>query len=365
MHDPFGASPLVASFVAELAGPEPPPASGIHPDDEMYAYGLDSLRGCSDAAAILYFSKGHQIAWTAGEVARWISGGTGGAIEVLDFAAGYGRGTRWLARGAPGRLWAAEIDPGAVQFHESVLGVPALESPSDPERFEPGRRFDLIFAASFFSHLPADRFERWLGRLFELLSPGGAVAFSVHGPALQTDAGADWTSGIVFRPQSETRRLDGSEYGTSWVTEEFVRRIAARACGAEAPVSLFSFALCGDQDLYVVLRPPVPDRPPLEVSAMPRGALDLFEIEDGVVRVGGWAECGRETPPAVRLRSASEILESSPGCGEAGTRRRWSFRFPDGRVGPDEVVRIEAVSGRGIASVLAMGTLRPHLSNPR
>jgi SAM-dependent methyltransferase len=360
--DPCGESPFVASYVRALGSGEPP-GTLVHPADEMYTYGLHSLRGSAEAAALLYFSKGHQIAWTAGEVARWRFGSEEAVRSALDFAAGFGRSTRFLSRRfPPGRLWTAEIDSEAVRFLRDVLGVQALESGRDASRFDPGRSFDLILAASFFSHLPASRFAEWLARLYGLLEPGGVLLFSVHGPALLREAGTDWSEGIVFRPESETRRLDPAEYGTSYVTEAFVRRVVREACSPDAVVSFNAMGLCAYQDLYVILRPPVPLLPPTALSPFPRGELDRFEIGEDLVHVAGWAECGEEVPPRVRLLVGSSVVRSLAPDGFPGSRRRWSFDFPPDTP-PDTVVRVEAESESGLSNILAMGTLRPHLRN--
>jgi SAM-dependent methyltransferase len=361
--DPCGESPLVASYLRDLAGSGTAPVSLLHPADEMYSYNLHSLRGSAEAAALLYFLKGRQIARTFGEIARWRFGGPEGIASALDFAAGYGRSTRFLARElSPGSLWAAEIDPEAVRFQEEVLGVRGLRSGRQPDRFDPGRSFDLILAASFFSHLPVGRFGSWLARLFSFLAPGGVLLLSVHGPGLLSDPGADWSEGIVFRAESETRRLEPSEYGTSWVTEGFVREAAGRVFGREAPVLFFPRGLCAHQDLYAITRPPVPPLPPPDLSLFPRGELDSFKIGGQVVRLSGWAEAGPgERAPHVRLLVGPTVVRRSPGQRPPGAKLHWSFEVPREQTPPDEVVRVEAESERGLSNILAMGTLRPHL----
>src|SRR5207245_7093403 len=149
--------------------------------------------------------------------------------------------------------------------------------------------FDVILASSFFSHLPASSFEAWLRRLYSLLAPGGLLLFSVHGKPLLTGAAADWSEGIVFHLESETRRLDPAIYGTSYVTEEFVGRMAARATGGEGILRGFPFGFCAHQDFYVLSRRLEPPLPPLEIPRFPRGELDNFGVLEGRVLTEGWA----------------------------------------------------------------------------
>ena len=356
-------SPPVSSYVRRLTGADEAICPLVHPADEMFLYNLRLQHGSREAAAILYFSKGQQIFRAVEDVIRWRFGGFAAAGSLLDFASGFGRSTRFLARVVgPSRLTVAEIDPRAVAFQSETFGVGGMLTTPDPGSFSPPRAFDGILAASFFSHLPARRFEDWLRRLYAALAPGGILIFSVHGPSLLGDPHADWSSGMVFRAESETARLEPSEYGTSYVSEDFVRAACARAAGAEARVIRKPFGLCASQDLYVLMRPPQPARPALELAEFPRGELDSSAIRDGTVEIEGWTEgSAGDPPPAVSLWFADTIREVSRAGGDPGARRRWRFSFPTAAVSPDDVVRVESESISGLANILGMGTLRPFL----
>ena len=176
---------------------------------------------------------------------------------------------------------------------------------------------------------------------------------------------ADAAAGIIFRAVSETERLDAAQYGTSFVTDAFVRA-AVRSAGAAGDRLLeFPRGLGGYQDLFVLAAPPLPPQASeLHLSRYPLGACDRAEIGEGVVWVAGWAEGDAgERPPDVRLFVRNTVAAHSPGTAGAGggSRRPWSFRVPLSEIDPDDVVRVEAESDRGLSRILVIGTTRPYL----
>ncbi len=360
-----GISEEVAAFARGLAGPGPALDLRIHPADEMYRFELETPHRSREAAAMLYLAAGRQICDAFSGVGAWRFGDLSAARSVLDFASGYGRTTRHLVRVLPAqRLTVAEIDPGAVAFQREVFGVRGVVSGTEPQSLAVEGPFDAVFASSFFSHLPEPRFMAWLDRLFGLVAPGGVLVFSVHGMKLLTDREADRSQGIVFRPVSETTRLDGADYGTSHVSEAFVHGAADRVAGAGARLLAFPFGLCGHQDLYALARAPFPAAPNLRLPRVPWGALEHGTVGEGFATARGWAVGDRdERPPDVRLVLGGRVAEVSPGRGEVGLRRDWSFTFPVDAVSPDSVVRIEAESERGVTKILVAETLRPYLPN--
>jgi SAM-dependent methyltransferase len=362
--DPCG-SPHVAAFVRRLSERTGPFPTIIHPGDEMYRYHLAMAGQSPDTAAVHYFATGEQIFRAAAQILEWRFGSLDRVSSLLDFASGYGRTTRFLARVlAPERIVVTEIDPGAARFQEEAFGVRGVGTGSEPASFRIERAFDAILAVSFFSHLPAGRFETWLATLYGRLAPGGILVFSVHGMALLPGLEKDPVTGIVFRPVSETSRLDGSEYGTSYVSPEFVRGVAGRAAPG-ASLHGFPFGLTGFQDLYVLVRPPVPPLPPLWLDRYPWGALDGSEIRNGIVSIQGWAagDAG-ERPPAVRLMLGEASAGFLPGEGPVGSQRRWSFGFRVDEIELDTIVRVEAESEKGLSKIILISTLRPHVAAP-
>ncbi len=353
------ASPEVAECVSELAGAGLD--TRIHPADEMYLFELSQPRRSPQTAAVFYFATGRSIWRTVASVVSWRFGGFAKVRALLDFASGFGRMTHFFARALdPRAITVAEIDPGAVRFQQEAFGVRGCVSGPDPGRLPLSASFDLVLAVSFFSHLPAVRFEAWLTRLYELVAPGGLLLFTTHGPELYDGPIPMPPSGLLFRPESETTRLEASEYGTSWVTEAFVRRTANGVSGG-APLWCFPYGLCGHQDLYVMEKRPTSRQGP-RPARDPWGALEFGAVERGVVEARGWASGDRdERAPDVKLYFGDRLTATSPRGGESGARQPWSFRFPVAAVGPDRIVRIEAESERGARRLLVAETLRPYV----
>ena len=354
------ASPQVAEYVRGLAGEGL--ETRIHPADEMYRFELAAPHRTPDVAAVRYFATGAAIARTVAELAAWRYGSVAAVRSLLDFASGFGRTTRFLVRALPaGRITAAEIDPRAVRFQAETFGVAGLSCGSDPATLPVAGPFDLVLAVSFFSHLPAGRFEAWLARLASLVAPGGLLAFSTHGERVLPAGTHLSATGIAFAPRSETERLPGEEYGTAWVSPGFVARAAA-AADPGARLFFFPDGLCGAQDLYVLVRPPLPPGPGPLLSRDPLGALELAAVENGRVTARGWAQGDRdERPPDVRVWAGKALVAASPGEGPSGARREWRFEFETDGISPDAVIRIEAVSPRGVARLLVTETLGPYL----
>jgi len=357
------ASPDVAAFVRSVEGKWGPLDTRVGASDEMYAYERSGLRS-EDAAAVAYFFMGHQLFRTIEDVVAWKFGGFDGIGSFLDFASGFGRVTRFLVRALPPeRLVVAEIDPAAVAFQRRAFGVRAVVSKTVPSKVDfPDRSFDLIFVSSLFSHLPPARFEEWLRFLYGRLEPSGLLAFSVHGIEGIQDPSVDCSSGFVFVPVSETARLDTSEYGSAYVSEQRVRDFVVRAAGGDARLFACPLAFGGGQDLYLLVRPPVPDLAPPRLPRAPKGEVVSATIVDGIVSAEGWVRGGEgEAAPAVRLflRDRHGDVVLAPGA--SPWERLWRIAFPVDAVGLDGLVRIEAEGERDRRGLVYVGHLRPYV----
>jgi SAM-dependent methyltransferase len=363
VFDPCVRSPVTRGFVEALVGSSPPLLSAIHGADEMYRYNLASLRGSEDAAAILYYQKGWEIFLAIRSVASWYFGALENIESMLDFASGYGRVTRFLVRAIdPERLLVCEIHPDAVDFQRETFGVRGLVSTADPASFS-GGRFPLVAASSFFSHVPHALFQAWMNILLASIEPGGVLMFSALGVELLADQGANRSGEIVYLPESESDRLDEKIYGTTYVTEEYVRRTIRNAGGDALFVSRIRRGLGGLQDLYLVTDRDAPVASLAEAICFPWGDADHYGVDaDGRLRAEGWVRVVEGTPRVSRVAlfvNNRRVALCEPTPVEAGTFR-WSFEVDARSIGPDDVMSVRAFTERGLESIVAMGTLRTH-----
>ena len=143
--------------------------------------------------------------------------------KMLEFASGYGMVTRHLPAVFPAfDITSSDIHPAANNFIIEELGGKAIQSSSIPENFDAADEYDLVFALSFFSHMPAATWSRWLSTLFKTLSIGGHLIFTTHGPTslrkMQVDDLLDKTVFILGLTASRTTWTEWSMAGPSPAT---------------------------------------------------------------------------------------------------------------------------------------------------
>jgi hypothetical protein len=312
-------------------------------------------------------------------VLEWHFGQLDRVGSLLDFAAGYGRVTRHMARSlGPERVWISEIDPGAVEFQTATLGVHGILSTTDPEAFDPGRKLSCITVSSLFTHLPDARFRQWLEKLLSLVEDGGLLAFSVHDMTIAPEP--DPGGGILFHPSSESGSLSTAEYGSTWVTEEYVRACLAQLAPGlsvhRIPRGLASF-----QDLYIVTKGASASSASLDDLWGLRGGVDGFVEECRLdtrrrLILQGWV-IDRHTKTVVqeirfhldgKLLERTEVLIDRPEVaanypGDAGVGQGWraELALPDSWDLSRAVLRIDALGSDGFVSTLAEGTVESFL----
>ena len=275
----------------------------VHPNDDMWSFVVDQTPFEARAAGD-YFRTGAMMIPLIEQIADWHFGGLERVRSFLDFASGYGRGTRFLVERLPaGAVTVGEIQTDALAFLAEQFGVETLQSTTDPADLPGRERFDIVFVASLFTHLPRHRFAPWLAALWERVAPGGLFVFSVHDETVPR-AGGDWEDGFAFFPASEVPSLDGAEYGSTYTTEAFVREQLDTSIGDEAadavrmPGVLFNL-----QDVWVVARGPRAANP-LRYDAGPFGAIEVIHVDGATITVEGWAvdkglAAPRATPHAI------------------------------------------------------------------
>lgn len=241
----------------------------VSKNDLMFQY-ISREQPDKAAAYRWYLESGFQMYQIVEQIVASKWGALGRVQSVLDFASGYGRLTRFLVRGLPpDRVWVAEIKKRAVDFQRAQFGVGGFVSTVAPGELHVDRRFDFIFVASLFSHLPDSTFAPWLQRLCDLLAPRGLIAFSVHDMAREGESSArngDEDPRISFEAASEEMilfsedaALNPDAYGVSSVNEAYVAKVVAALRSGRWRHWRYPKALHQRQALYVLSRDPLDD----------------------------------------------------------------------------------------------------------
>lgn len=176
---------------------------------------------------------------------------SGRPLTMLEFASGYGRVTRHFPSAMPEyRVTACDIHPQAVEFLRSI-GLDAEQSSKVPEDLDLGRQFDVIYAFSFFTHMPRATWQRWLEALSRHLAPGGLLLFSTHGRLSQElmQVSQLEPDGFFFHAVSEQADLSVAEYGNTVTTFEFV---VEQLQPMNLRVVQFREAGAGHHDFYIL-----------------------------------------------------------------------------------------------------------------
>ena len=148
--------------------------------------------------------------------------------SILEFASGYGCVTRHLPALMPtSSIVACDIHDEAVSFIDDEIGVDAISSVSVPEDFDAKEKFDVVFALSFFTHMPDATWQRWLNTLGRCLKPGGLLVFTANGhkavPNFPKGTEVD-EDGYFFLEHSEQSDLSPKEYGSTIALFPYIHR---------------------------------------------------------------------------------------------------------------------------------------------
>jgi len=177
--------------------------------------------------------------------------------RLLDFGCGSGRVTRhWPAIGpvdvdgsdidAPAVAWCAEhLTFGRFAHHGLEPALPYADE-----------TFDLAYAVSVFTHLPAELQLPWAAELRRVLRPGGLLVLSLHGDAyldrLAPREDDDYRAGrlVVRRPSSAGRNLCSTFHPREYV--------GSTLAGGFELLEHISNGMAGTphQDLVVLRKPP-------------------------------------------------------------------------------------------------------------
>ena len=176
------------------------------------------------------------------------------ASSVLEFASGYGRFTRHLARALPGRVTCSDVLPGTMEFAREQFGVKTIESSFDPAEVDFPERYDVVFVLSLFTHLPVSAWRAWLRALAGAVAPGGVLLFSVHSEEMAREhPGVKLNEeGYCFLPRSESPSLNPENYGMTFTTRQLVIDQVRAALGTD-PALYAPLAFWVGQDAVAVM----------------------------------------------------------------------------------------------------------------
>lgn len=247
---------------AEIRGKQYSVPAGLHSDDFIFWFIHDQAHMVDKRQAVEdYFRSGQEgAAFIRDLLKEWrprllldALQTPGQPLTMLEFASGYGRVTRHFPSVMEDyKVTACDIHEQAVGFLRG-MGLDAEQSSSVPEDLQLGRQFDVIYAFSFFTHMPRRTWQRWLAALGRHVKPGGLLLFSTHGRLSQEmmqvrELEAD---GFFFRPASEQADLPVAEYGNTVTTFEFV---AAQLQDMDLRIVQFREAGAGHHDFYILQR---------------------------------------------------------------------------------------------------------------
>ena len=227
-------------------------AAEIHEEDMMFRFLFQSItKGNHDQAVQIYFEGGAEDSKKISDLINNLQFGKD--LSVLEFASGYGRVSRHLIKCMPeAKIMSVDIHEKAIRFIQDI-GLTAQISSPRPENFNLPLRYDVVFALSFFSHLPKKTFGPWVSALWEQVHLGGSLIFTTHGklsiqhfPPFTFDE-----DGFYFFPISEQDDLPLSEYGSTINLPVFLESIFATLPNV-ASIEFFEGSFWGHQDLYIV-----------------------------------------------------------------------------------------------------------------
>lgn len=282
---------IVAAFGFSSRELEAKLISRLNANDQM-------LHHCLDHFGNINFSLSHYLAVATQQyravekIKQALFSEKSQEIKLLDFACGYGRLQRLMSLQVdPELLWASDINHSALAYVVNSFGVNGIDSYPEPERFLTSEKFDVIWVASLFSHLPRHLFEAWLKRLASCLTPAGVLCFSVHDECLLPDSISLADTGLYFIEQSEDSSLDVEIYGTTYVSENFIANAISQLDASAYHYHRIPKGLANEQDLYVVARHQMRDLSAIKnIRYGAWGFVDKVIAEpDGQLYLYGWA----------------------------------------------------------------------------
>ncbi|PGZ93613.1 methyltransferase [Bacillus pseudomycoides] len=228
----------------------------IHENDHIFRFVMEHPSFSSGEQAIeYYFNDGQKSASLFMELIQELLEVKEEPTQVLEFASGYGRITRYLLNQERKLdITACDIHEEAVNFIKEKLSAKVLLSHTQPELFTVPHSYHVVFALSFFSHIPDSTWFRWLKTLYNTLQPGGLLIFTTHGYQSKKMSGTPElnSEGYWFAPGSEQLDLEGQDYGVTVVSPAYVCKKIELLPENPVIVRMVEGFWWGHQDLYII-----------------------------------------------------------------------------------------------------------------
>ena len=227
--------------------------SSIHAEDLIYHFVINAFTFNRRSGIKYYFSTGDESARKLISLKHEV--GLTQKVDLLEFASGYGCVTRHLVKYSKEFvITSCDIHKQAIDYIEETFNVPCIASSNLPEDFRTPKKYGIVFALSFFSHMPQKTWGKWLAALYRSVEPGGYLIFTTHGLVTQNQVMKHAVldeQGFWFDANSEQHDLDSAEYGSAIAAPSFVRKEIAKL--ETAKVSLFYEGYWwGHQDVWVI-----------------------------------------------------------------------------------------------------------------
>ncbi len=227
--------------------------AAIHPRDEIFQY----FAGHESAGNPFreYLSDGWRSMVELMTILERVNRPLLQLNSVLEFAAGFGRFTRHLAKAIPGKLTCSDVQAGSVDFLKASFGVDGFYSSHEPDALLFPAQYDLVFALSMFTHVPLEMWGPWLRCLWRGVAPGGLLIVSIHNEDAAKKMGVVFSArGDHFIRSSESTSLDSAVYGTTFTTAQCALHAVQDALNTSV-MSHEKIAFWIGQDALVIQKP--------------------------------------------------------------------------------------------------------------
>ena len=134
----------------------------VHRDDFIFQNHCNIPTVTREHAINAYFRDGDRSSKELHELIRKFHNEAHSKLSILEFATGYGCVSRHLKKLSDQyKIVSCDIHEQAVNFLGTEIGVESVLSNKDPDKFKIVEKYDIVFALSFFSHMPPRTWGRW------------------------------------------------------------------------------------------------------------------------------------------------------------------------------------------------------------